>query len=127
MSDSMETAISRGDVIIVRKAKAYRVGDVLTYEDDGAYVTHRLVEIRGDTYITQGDNNDSKDSPFSRDKVVGRVVFVLPKVGRALSFFSSPFGLLTLGLGGAAILFLPDLIKGEREEEKNKEEKRKKS
>ena len=43
-SGSMEPAISVGDLILVRRQPAYRVGEVVTYRlPDGAYITHRII------------------------------------------------------------------------------------
>ncbi|MCC8073337.1 MAG: signal peptidase I [Clostridiales bacterium] len=62
------------------------VGDVITYvfNDDGVYVTHRVVEIDADSqnFITKGDANTQNDSsPVYWGNVVGKVVFDVPMIG----------------------------------------------
>ncbi len=111
VSDSMETELSKGDVIIVRRADEYVVGDILTFEDMGGYTTHRLIEIREDSYVTKGDNNDAADLPVAAERVVGKVRFVIPSVGKALDFISSPVGLLLMFAICVGIIFLPDAIR----------------
>ncbi|MDI3498668.1 signal peptidase I [Archaeoglobus sp.] len=86
-SGSMRPAIEVGDVVIVKKVSAdeIRVGDVIQYYAEHYTVTHRVVDImqRGEQkiFITKGDANDVVDDPVSADRVVGKVVFVIPRIG----------------------------------------------
>ena len=56
---SMEPGYHTGDLVIVRKAQTYQVGDVVTYRDAemGAYVIHRIIGIEQGQFILKGDNN----------------------------------------------------------------------
>ncbi len=111
VSDSMETEISRGDVIIIQRRDSYENGDVLTYRDGDSFTTHRLMRTQNGEYILQGDANDSEDAPVSPERVVGKVVLILPKFGKMLDFFKSELGLVILLVVGIGIIFLPDWIR----------------
>ena len=72
---SMEHELFAGDYIVVEKTDNYKVGDIITYMEDGYYITHRINEIDENTIVTKGDANNSSDSPISRDKIVGKFLF----------------------------------------------------
>lgn len=78
---SMEPEIHAGDWIIVKSETDYELKDVVTYEIDGEFVTHRIVSKIGDTFITQGDANNAKDEPVSKSQIVGKEVKTLPTFG----------------------------------------------
>ena len=42
---SMEDGIHVGDYILIIKKSNYKVRDVVTYEKDGYYVTHRIIGL----------------------------------------------------------------------------------
>src|SRR5438552_15737223 len=56
---SMEPRLHEGDLVLVRSASDYRVGDVVAYQnrDLGATVLHRIVGIHDGRYVFEGDNN----------------------------------------------------------------------
>lgn len=78
---SMAETINVGDWIVVKLTKNIKLDDIITYESNGEYVTHRVIELRKGTYITKGDANTTKDSPVDQSKVVGKVVKILPNLG----------------------------------------------
>ncbi|MEM3139573.1 MAG: signal peptidase I [Archaeoglobaceae archaeon] len=86
-SGSMSPSIETGDVIIVLKTNPdnLNIGDVIQYMADGYTVTHRIIDVydteNGRFFITKGDANEIPDDPVSADRVIGKVVFVIPKVG----------------------------------------------
>ncbi len=112
VSGSMRDEIDVGDFIITKSQKEYAVGDVITFYDDesGAYITHRIILVSGDTYATKGDANDSADD-FSVPKsaVVGKVVAVWKGFGKVVSFLQSPLGLVCVLGGGAVVWILADI------------------
>lgn len=107
LSGSMEPEVPVGSLLWIHKQNSYIPGDVVTYEENGALVTHRLVSIDDDTAITKGDANNAEDSPIDVKQIRGKVSAVWPGVGRALLSFKSPAGILLLLLCGGLILFLP--------------------
>lgn len=82
-----------GDLILVRKTDFadLQVGDVVTFRLTGAahaQLTHRIVEKRseyngvsGNYIVTKGDANAGRDSPVEESRIIGKVIFVVPKVG----------------------------------------------
>lgn len=84
---SMEPALNTGDVAITRDvpAEVIRPGDVIRFHEGGSYILHRVVEVRnvgGEVrFITQGDANNTVDAPVTYDRVRGKVILVLPKIG----------------------------------------------
>jgi signal peptidase len=96
--DSMEPTYHGGDLVIVRSAASYGIGDVVAYrvpEGDigaGHLVIHRIVGGDGRTgFLLGGDNNPSLDPwmPRSAD-VAGRAWAVIPAAGRLLALLRQP-------------------------------------
>lgn len=83
---SMYPTYESGQLVVGRKQKQYRVGDVVAYGipkgevGHGAKVIHRIIEARRDgTYRTQGDNRDFPDMwrPSAKD-IDGKIVMEVP-------------------------------------------------
>lgn len=74
-SSSMESELHINDLIVVKSDDDYRVGDIITYEVDGTYVTHRIVFISDNGIVTKGDANSVCDEMISVDDVVGKYVY----------------------------------------------------
>lgn len=102
LSGSMEPAISTGDLVVIHRQEHYKMGDIITYDDGGAFTTHRIVEETSGGFVTRGDaNHVSDDRPVMPEQIRGRVVFTVPGLGNALLFLRTPVGLgliLVLGL-----------------------------
>ena len=72
---SMEQGIHIGDYIVVKESDIYVVDDIVTYQKNGYYITHRIVEINGDKVITKGDANNISDDEFLVSDIIGKYVF----------------------------------------------------
>ena len=99
LSGSMKNKINVYDIVISKKVpiEELKVGDIITFEAGNGVVTHRIVGTIGDKYITKGDNNNTEDEDkVSYSKVKGKVVFIVPKLGRIILFFKSKTGLVIL-------------------------------
>ncbi len=100
---SMVPTYASGDLVIVRTAAAYRVGDVVAYRvpdgDVGAglIVIHRIVAVGQDRLTLRGDNNAAPDpwNPRVAD-VVGAAWVPVPGVGRVLAAIHQPVVLAAL-------------------------------
>ena len=79
---SMKDTIQIGDGVLVEITKDVKENDIIVYKEEENFITHRLIEINenGDL-ITKGDANNAKDQPIKIDKVLGKVVYILPKIG----------------------------------------------
>ena len=89
-SGSMSPTLETNDLVIVKLGDKINVDDIITYKKDNAYITHRVVMLKGDSYICRGDANNTNDEPVKKDIVLGKVVKHLPKVGRWKIFFTTP-------------------------------------
>jgi signal peptidase I len=98
---SMEPGMHTGDLVIVRKERAYEVGDVVAYTipngqvGAGSEVIHRIVDGNGqDGFVVQGDNRDHQDQWYPSDgDVVGSRWVLIPGAGRILSKVRAPLPL----------------------------------
>jgi signal peptidase len=102
---SMEPHLHRGDLVVVRPAGRYQVGDVVAYRTaHGATILHRIIGTAGDRFVVRGDANTWTD-PYqpSQRHIVGRLAHRLPGVGRALDWLRSP---LPMSLTVGAVSFL---------------------
>lgn len=78
---SMKDAINPGDWIIVKSASNIKLNDVITYKQGNDFITHRVIGVYNDTYVTKGDANNSKDDPIDKKQIVGKVVKTIPNFG----------------------------------------------
>jgi len=106
---SMEPTIEPGDMIVFHEQENYEVGDIVVFEAEN-FVTHRIVKTTGNGFITQGDANNTDDGEILREQMIGKVVLTVPKVGHAVDFLKSPFGILVLVIGLLALIEVPNLI-----------------
>ena len=74
ITGSMEDTIKVNDYIIVKKTKNVKVNDIVTFERDGVFITHRIIKIDGDKIITKGDANNAEDDPITKDMILGKYV-----------------------------------------------------
>lgn len=95
LTGSMSPTFDAGSVIIVREIKPEDImlHDIITFKastDSNVMVTHRVIKINNDggnyEFITKGDANDVKDfTPVTAERIVGRVVYAIPKLGAMTS------------------------------------------
>ena len=104
-SGSMEPTYSVGDLLFIKEASDYEVGDVVVYQSDNMLVVHRIVEIDGNRITTQGDANNVADEPFSASNIMGRVIGSVPGVGNVIDFLKTPLGFILL-VGSAMALMV---------------------
>ena len=74
---SMKPVISPNDLIFVKITKNVSKGDIITFKDNGSIVTHRLIDINNNKYITKGDANNTSDTGISKSDIIGKVVYVI--------------------------------------------------
>jgi signal peptidase I len=104
----MEPVIQKGDAVFVtEKYKEYSLNDIVTFSFDqnrqSETITHRIVRIRRKEdiayYQTQGDNNPIPDAQeITKENIVGKVTFVIPKIGNLVLFSKSVLGIIVLGV-----------------------------
>ncbi len=108
-SGSMEPYLKINDLILIKTVNNYKVGDVVTFYDEEAYTTHRIIDIDQDKITTQGDNNNSKDPSITRDKIIGKMIYRFEVLSFTSYLFSNPgsWGILFI-IGVIVIVAMPD-------------------
>ncbi len=96
LSGSMEPTIKTGEVIVIHAQKDYKIKDILTYREGGILVTHRIVDETETTYTTRGDANNTDDPPIKKTQAIGKTIFHIPYLGKAILFVQSPIGLASV-------------------------------
>ena len=87
---SMSNTIEIGDVVIVQLTKEVNKNEIIVYRDGDNFVTHRLIEKDGNKLVAKGDANNSEDKPITEEQILGRVIYVIPKIGIWRKILLSP-------------------------------------
>jgi signal peptidase len=87
ISGSMEPSIHEGDIVIVKQLDNYEIGDVIVYiRDDGLSITHRIIDIGIDGYVTKGDANQQHDPGAAKiNQIVGKVIHIFSNTDKTKS------------------------------------------
>jgi signal peptidase len=134
LTGSMEPAISVGSVVAIKPvdSDALRVGDVICFRfGDSMLVTHRIVNVTAEGFLTKGDANEELDVGVVRkENVVGVVVFVIPWVGHLGAFVRMPLGFVVLLVVPACLIIvfevrsiMSEMKKLGKEKEESEDEK----
>ena len=111
---SMEPALPVGSVVIIKSVdtETLKKGDIICFKllQEQPFVTHRIIEITYNGFITQGDVNENPDS-FTVEKkdVIGRVVFSIPYLGYLNHFVNTPLGFTLLIILPATIIIAEEI------------------
>ena len=76
LTGSMEDNIHAGDYILIIKKDEYKVGDIVTFEREGYFITHRIIKKDGSVITTKGDANNVEDENTNVSKIVGKVILI---------------------------------------------------
>lgn len=98
VSGSMEPTLSVNDLIIIRRAEDYKVGDIVVYQRESDMIVHRIVDVdaNGTTIVTRGDANTVDDPSIDVSSVRGRVVYSIGGIGSVIRFLKSIYGIITV-------------------------------
>lgn len=77
---SMAPTIEKGDIVIIKIGDEIRENDIITYKKNNVLITHRIMNIDGDTIIAKGDYNNTEDDPITKSQVIGKTVFIVHNV-----------------------------------------------
>jgi len=111
--NSMAPLLATDDMVLLRSADDYAVGDAVAYRHPQiGTVLHRIVADDGERFTLQGDNRDGGDSYNpTRDDIIGRQWFVIPRGGAVSRVLQTPrnlvlliavTGMLALGAGASS-------------------------
>ena len=104
--NSMEPRLYAGDLVLVREASTYHIGEIVTYRHpDIGKVIHRITGRDDERYLFRGDHNDFTD-PYHPEQadLQGRLWFSIPAVGGWLSHLRSPFFVAGLAIAAFAVV-----------------------
>lgn len=95
---SMEPEIKTGSLCFVdhrAELSSIKCGDIITFStSDGTAVTHRAVRTENGSIITKGDANNAEDeNAVTSDNFIGKCIFNIPQLGKAVQFLRSPWGI----------------------------------
>ena len=113
ITGSMSDTINVNDVVIVKLTDDVKKNDIISYIDDNAIITHRIVDITDTKITTKGDANNSNDKPISKSDVIGKVEYIIPKVGIWKNVLSTPVVYISLGIT-IILIFLINFNKDNR-------------
>ncbi len=104
VTGSMEPAINRGDLIILKKTNNIQIGDIISYKRRHTVITHRVYSINNGKIITKGDANSAPDPyTITHSNIIGKVWIRIPHAGWPLILANwnkgVRIGFLTLLLG----------------------------
>ena len=131
----MEPNIHSGDIVIVKKYAEddFKVGDIITFEQEGENITHRILNIEeddlGKKYITKGDNNNIEDlTKITYGEIQGKKVIRIPYIGKIVQILNNEIVFLIIILILLILYFLKiqmdEKKENRREKKKIEEEKR---
>ena len=130
-SGSMSPYLEVGDVIISKKYDGGELvagenGDVVTYYGDvngrTELITHRVIEVDGDTVVTKGDYNTSADSPISKSEIEAVMTYKTVIIDDIYGEISTTWGFWLLIFTPIALLIVSEIISLVKEIKKEKQE-----
>ena len=93
LSGSMEPTIKEGSVLYYKSVdeNELKVGDIITFELNGEYISHRINGIENNLYETKGDANDVADPvKISYNEIKGKdSSFTISYIGNYIKFVNS--------------------------------------
>lgn len=98
LSESMEPKLSKNDLIVIKKLKEYKIGDIVVYQKRKDLIVHRIIDIKDNEVITKGDANLKEDKAIQMTDIYGKVQFSIPYIGLIITFFKSSYGIASIVL-----------------------------
>ena len=95
-SGSMSGTINIGDAVIVKITDQIKENDIIVYMQDNNFITHRVIKIAEDSITTKGDANTTQDLPITKDKIVGKVIFIIPNLETWKKIITTPYILICI-------------------------------
>jgi len=70
---SMKPILRDGDCVTVMSKKSYEIGDILVFTEGESLVSHRLLDIKDNTYMCKGDNSFYIEL-IEQKQILGKIV-----------------------------------------------------
>ena len=87
---SMSGTIEIGDIVIVQLTKDINENDIIVYQKDNSFITHRLIHKQDENLTTKGDANNVQDEGITIDSVIGKVIKIIPQISVWKRILSNP-------------------------------------
>ncbi len=87
---SMADTIQTNDIVIVKITKDVQEGDIITFNQNGNIITHRIVQINNGKILTKGDANNAVDEEIEYGQVIGKVVYIFKDIEVWKNVFQTP-------------------------------------
>ena len=83
LTGSMEPTLRVNDLVVVRRADEYNVGDIVVFQQGNQLIIHRIIEKNDEEakITTKGDANNIDDGQIPVSAVKGKYSFRVPFVG----------------------------------------------
>lgn len=126
LSGSMEPKLHTGSLSFINKNIKYediKEQDIVAYKtSSGALVSHRVIKIEKDGFITQGDANKVDDGlSVTKLNYIGKTVFNIPYVGYVVKFIQTKIGKIISVCVIVLMIGLSFIFGDDKEKKKQKE------
>ena len=122
LSGSMEPTLKVGGILYYKEENIndFKEGDVLVYQLNDHIISHRIVKVLDDSFITKGDNNKSIDTyEVLGYRILGKGTnWSIPYIGYYADFIYNHKYLLVIATG---LIFMDILYDNKKEKMKNEE------
>ena len=122
LSGSMEPILKVGGILYYKEENIndFNEGDVLVYQLNDHIISHRIVKVLDDSFITKGDNNKSIDTyEVLNYQILGKGTnWSIPYIGYYADFIYNHKYLLVIAAG---LIFMDILYDNKKEKMKNEE------
>jgi signal peptidase len=126
-SGSMEPTIPVGSVVVIKPVdpETLKVGDIICFKfSEQTSITHRIVNVTDEGFITKGDANDVPDQGIvKKENVIGKAIVIIPYLGYLGYFVRTPIGFILLIVIPATLIIIIE-IKNVISETKTKQRKK---
>lgn len=86
-SGSMMPEVEIGEIVVLWKCKKYEEKDIITYKINSYFITHRILKITEEGYITKGDFNNTEDEVIvKKEQIQGKVIFHSKILGKVYKY-----------------------------------------
>jgi signal peptidase len=110
---SMEPAIPVGGIVVIKPVdpETLKTGDIICFKfTEDTSVTHRIVNIADEGFVTKGDANEDPDQwVVKKENVIGKVILTIPFIGYLGYFVRTPIGLILLIVLPASVIIIIEI------------------
>ena len=116
LTGSMEPTLNVNDLVVVKTADDYEIGDIVVFQQGNDLIIHRIIDknVEEKRIVTKGDANNVDDGSIPLSAVKGKLSCSVPFVGLAVKALKSVPGIIIVLGTSAALMILA--WKNERKE-----------